>query len=82
MSIKTEESLNCPCNGIYKCDFHSAVLIKYNNPYSKTEMDKLCEIYLQNFKMTDYVSPWVTTPPENITWPKLHLALIDSKEFD
>ncbi len=23
MSIKTDESLNCPCNGIYKCGLHS-----------------------------------------------------------
>ena len=23
MSLKTEDSLNCPCNGIYKCGFHS-----------------------------------------------------------
>jgi len=23
MSIKTEESLNCPCNGIFSCGLHS-----------------------------------------------------------
>ncbi len=23
MSIRTKESLNCPCNGIYKCGLHS-----------------------------------------------------------
>jgi len=23
--IRTEDSLNCPCNGIYKCGFHSIV---------------------------------------------------------
>jgi len=28
MSIKTDESLNCPCNGIYKCSFHSPVPMK------------------------------------------------------
>lgn len=25
MSLRTEESLNCPCNGIFKCGLHSPV---------------------------------------------------------
>ena len=23
MALRTEESLNCPCNGIFKCGLHS-----------------------------------------------------------
>lgn len=26
--MKTNESLNCPCNGIYKCAFHSIANMK------------------------------------------------------
>ena len=80
MSLKTEDSLNCPCNGIYKCGFHSAFKL-LTNPYTKEEMDKFFELYNEIGTTPHFISPCVT-PPENITWPKLHLAIIDSKEFD
>lgn len=36
LSLRTEDSLNCPCNGIYKCGLHSIPKFlpypKINNP--------------------------------------------------
>ena len=45
MSIKTKESLNCPCNGIYKCGLHSVPTLTFEQYCSKDMMDKILEEY-------------------------------------
>ena len=48
MSLKTKDSLNCPCNGIYKCGLHSVPKIIWprDSPnYPKDVLDKFEQIF-------------------------------------
>jgi len=94
MSLRTEDSLNCPCNGIYKCGLHSipkflpypkinnyVQLSNLVNQYSKKEMDKFVSIYLDN---VDYVSPCINVEfPQACSdwWRPMHFAFLENKEY-
>lgn len=45
MSIKTEESLNCPCSGIYTCGFHSVPKKIFLMSTPKTRIDSIIKEY-------------------------------------
>ncbi len=82
MSIKTKDSLNCPCNGIYKCGFHSPIELKFvTDPYTREEREKFMKIYLESTPL--YVSPCVTIPFPKIIddwWRPQLPGFLDSKE--
>lgn len=73
MSIRNEDSLNCPCNGIYKCGFHSEApkLFVVGHPPAEVVDDIL-----------KHVSPGMKGVKIIPGWEGLHLANLDLKEFD
>jgi len=73
MSLRTKDSLNCPCNGIFKCGLHTPITY-FVNPYSKEEMDKLFSLYLEKMpEFPELCKKW---------WRPLHLVDIELKGYD
>ena len=66
MSIKTKESLNCSCNGIYKCGLHSVP--KFIKTFLITDYELLNPKDVTVTKMygesmvKQFVSPCITRP--------------------
>ena len=86
MSIRTKDSLNCPCNGIYKCGFHSPptkFVLRMTDDNHK-ELMKIIE-RMEVGTPPHFISPCITKPfPEIVDdwWRPQHLAFLDSKEYD
>lgn len=53
MSLRTEDSLNCPCNGIFKCGLHSVP--KFVSPCIQPLPDEYWpSLHLANIKRKEY----------------------------
>lgn len=83
MSIKTEESLNCPCNGIYKCGLHS---IPKFLPFPKInnceQLYNLVKEFSHPGTPPHFISPSVNVSQRIKNWEPLYIAIVKKKEFD